>query len=98
MSELPKKEDFAAQLETNFKMFVEEAAFEIKLTQCKTVISNEVQECFSLLFLAPEDAPPFQSIYRLEHGALGVMELFLVPVKKDEKGLRYEAVFNNLIA
>ena len=97
MSDLPTKEAFEAQVNTTFKMLVEENSFDLTLIECKTVISNSIQECFSLLFLAPEDAPPFQYLFPLEHSALGKMQLFLVPIKKDEKGLRYEAVFNIIL-
>ncbi|HEX4961744.1 MAG TPA: hypothetical protein VF173_12950 [Thermoanaerobaculia bacterium] len=37
-----------------------------------------------------------QAIYRVEHPALGMLELFLVPIGPDPKlgGMVYEAVFN----
>ena len=35
-----------------------------------------------------------QSIYRMEHDAMGTMEIFLVPIGPDAQGMRYEAVFN----
>jgi hypothetical protein len=34
-----------------------------------------------------------QRIYRVEHGELGAMEIFLVPIGPDEVAHRYEAVF-----
>jgi hypothetical protein len=30
---------------------------------------------------------------RLEHSALGLLELFLVPIEPDAAGLRYQAIF-----
>jgi hypothetical protein len=35
-----------------------------------------------------------QQIYKVEHDRMGTMEIFLVPIGPDEKGMRYEAVFN----
>jgi hypothetical protein len=52
-----------------------------------------VRSPFSLLFRGPREPVMPQRIRRLEHGALGRLELFLVPVGQDEAGTRYEAVF-----
>ena len=48
---------------------------------------------FTLTFRGPREVPLEQSIYPLEHGALGRQEIFLVPVGEDEDGRYYEAVF-----
>ena len=48
------------------------------------------REPFSLLFSGPTVPTLPQQIYRLEHDALGVLEIFLVPIAPG----RYEAVFN----
>jgi len=34
-----------------------------------------------------------QRIYRVEHDAIGVCEIFLVPLTPDADGARYQAVF-----
>jgi hypothetical protein len=49
---------------------------------------------FSIEFLAPLDTPVGQKTYRLTHPHLGELDLFLVPIAKDDLGLHYEAVFN----
>jgi len=48
---------------------------------------------FSLLFHGP--AEPFlpQATYRFEHGSLGVLGIFIVPLGRDEHGTTYEAFF-----
>lgn len=61
-------------------------------------VTNSIQEAYSLMFRAPLDAPHHQNVYRLDHEKLGTFDLFLVPVKKKEDGLYYEAVFNNLLS
>ncbi|MEX2499555.1 MAG: hypothetical protein WD397_11865 [Wenzhouxiangellaceae bacterium] len=48
---------------------------------------------FSLLFACPGDTEPVQSTFRLEHEKTGELEVFLVPVGKEDQGLLYEAVF-----
>ena len=52
---------------------------------------------FSMVFSGPQNAPLKQGIYRLEHGALGTLNLFLVPIGKDQKGVQYEAIVNRSI-
>lgn len=49
---------------------------------------------FSLLFRGPREPVLAQRIQRLEHDALGPLEIFLVPVGRDDTGTRYEAVFS----
>jgi hypothetical protein len=49
---------------------------------------------FSLLFHADAaDAMP-QQTFTLRHERLGELEVFLVPIGPDERGMRYEAVFS----
>jgi len=49
---------------------------------------------FSLVFRGPKGSALPQRIYGIEHEALGGLEIFLVPIGPDERGQRYEAVFN----
>ena len=53
-------------------------------------------ERFALTFRVAGPGVPPQGTYRLEHHALGVFDLFLVPVGHDARGARMEAVFNRL--
>ena len=55
--------------------------------------ASGVRSPFSLLFLGPADPVLPQRIYRLEHESLGPLEIFIVPVGRDESGTTYEAVF-----
>jgi len=48
---------------------------------------------FSLLFQGPADPLLPQATYRFEHASLGVMEIFIVPLGRDEHGTTYEAFF-----
>ncbi len=54
------------------------------------------REPFALLFHhphLPKNAYLPQSTYPLNHPALGLLELFLVPLGPDAQGMRYEAIF-----
>jgi hypothetical protein len=52
------------------------------------------RESFSLLFHAPPQWRYPQRIYRLSHPRIGPLDVFLVPLGPDEKGMRLEAIFN----
>jgi hypothetical protein len=51
------------------------------------------REQFSLHFSGPGTPVLPQQIYRLEHPQLGVLEIFLVPIRSNAAGTTYEAVF-----
>src|SRR5687768_221690 len=96
---LPTRVEFSEQVGTVFEAALPDGAkLELTLIGFDEHVVNEVQENFSLLFRAPVDTPPAQGIYRLMHARLGVIDIFLVPVKQDAEGLYFEAVFNNLVA
>ena len=48
---------------------------------------------FSLLFHGPADPLLPQATYRFQHASLGEMEIFIVPLGRDEHGAVYEAFF-----
>ena len=52
------------------------------------------REPFTLLFRGPARPILPQRIHRLEHPALGTLEIFIVPVGPDGGGIGYEAVFS----
>ncbi len=95
---LPTREEFSTQLNKVFRANIEGADdCDMVLIEAKSLVSNDLQESFSLLFRAPVDAAPAQSIYSMDSSQLGKMDLFLVPVKKDDKGMYFEAIFNHLL-
>jgi hypothetical protein len=52
------------------------------------------RHAFSILFSGPNQPVLPQQIYRLEHRAMGMLDIFLVPLGPDGTGgLGYEAVF-----
>ena len=89
---------FEGQLDTKFLMhYGDSQSAELQLIAVKDVGSSERQQQFSLLFLAPIEAPIRQAIYRVDHDKLGNLDLFLVPVARDTEGVHYEAIFNRFV-
>jgi len=89
--------EFSKHLNTKFRITGEQP-IELELTEVKGYFSKPNEESgmerFSAFFYGPGDRYLRQRVYALEHDVMGAFELFLVPVARDEKGFRYEAVFN----
>ena len=51
------------------------------------------RQAFSLIFRGPLEPALPQQIWPMEHDILGKLDIFLVPIGPDKKGMRYEAVF-----
>lgn len=58
------------------------------------VLEDERLENYALVFRAAVKGHAPQGIYRIEHEALGALDVFLVPIGPDAVGMRYEAIFN----
>ncbi len=72
-----------------------EPAFDLTLVE----VSEDTQQGaprrpFCVVFRGGPQLPQPQRVYRLEHDALGPLEIFLVPIGPDAQGQRYEAVFS----
>jgi hypothetical protein len=83
--------DFEPLLRQRFRVHPSEGPpFELELVRV-TEIPREPggRAPFSLEFAGGPSPPLPQRIYRVEHDALGTLEIFLVPIASD----RYEAVF-----
>ena len=99
MAEQLTEEDFSRHLHTTFRVRAEGAeALELELTEVLSYRGGENEqdgmERFSLFFQGPGGDMLKQNTYELEHERLGSLMLFLVPIAKNERGFRYEAVFN----
>ena len=98
-SQLTEKE-FSKHLNTKFRI-AGDNPIELALTEVKGYLSKPNEETgmerFSVYFHGPADRYLPQASYPLEHDVMGAFDLFLVPIARDEKGLRYEAVFNYFV-
>jgi hypothetical protein len=99
MPETLSKESFAEQLNTKFRVLLENAP-EVELELVELVEfptlthSRSDVERFSLYFYGPSDLLLPQRMYRVAHERLGEHDIFLVPVAQEPRGYRYEAVFS----
>ena len=99
MNPLPTREAFAGRLHTKFAMRSDESEpIELELIDVRDQAASVTHESFSLMFRAPVEAPAHQGTFRLEHESGEALDVFLVPVKRDDTGLFFEAVFNCLPA
>jgi len=99
MVEQPTEEAFAEQLNTKFRVRAEAPRpVELELVEVKSynTLPNEGSdmERFSLFFQGPADVFVPQATYTFDHEHMGALDLFIVPVGSDERGFRYEVVFN----
>lgn len=95
MTEFFTMDTFTGHVNTKFLMhYGDSQTAELELTSVADVGSSPRQIQFSLLFQGPIHAPIAQGIYKLEHDKLGALDIFLVPVGKDTKGVEYQAIFN----
>jgi hypothetical protein len=92
------KNTFEPHLNTKFWLRGEDTQMHaIDLIQLADGHSTPKQEQFSLLFRGDRNYVFPQQIFPLKHDAIGELDLFLVPVGRDETGTFYEAVFNRLV-
>lgn len=92
------RDDFAAQINTKFRVYRESDSFEVELVEVTKAKVYQRQGSFSLLFLMPEDFSPVQGNYLFKHEKMGSAEIFVVPIEKESRGIIFEAVFNRIAA
>jgi len=94
MSELPSRSAFAECLGSGFRIRASAEREEaVTLIEVQELGSSGPGEQFSVIFRGGQGDHLPQRIYRMEHEKLGLMDLFLVPVGPDDKGMLYQAVF-----
>jgi hypothetical protein len=88
-------DSFAGQRGSTFRLVADETVgFDMTLADVTPLGDSGVRMAFSLIFHAPLAAPIMpQRIYRLEHAALGALDLFVVPLGPKGGAFRYEVIF-----
>jgi hypothetical protein len=90
-------EAFEPYVEQTFRVSgAGDVAFEAELIEASPMgrtVGPNGRRAFSLVLRGPETSTPLQQVYRVEHEAVGTLDLFLVPIGPDAEGMRYEAVF-----
>jgi len=92
-------EEFSKHVNTTFRPDLgAEAQVDLELVEVRTYNSNpgdeEGMERFSLFFMGPAQPLLPQRLYSMANDGMGTVDIFLVAIKSDSKGSRYEAVFN----
>lgn len=92
-------EKFAEHVGTRFRVIHDgERRIELELDEVQPFKAGPTEqqdmERFSLFFYGPGDTLIHQQTVRLAHERMGEFYIFIVPVARDERGHRYEAVFN----
>jgi hypothetical protein len=95
MLEKLTREIFARYLNTHFQVGGEAAhSAALELVEASATPAPPSYEAFSIVFRGPSDRPLPQGMHRFYHDAIGTFDLFTVPIRRDQHGLYYEAVFN----
>lgn len=90
-------EEFSQHLNTRFDVQLNEANdVQLKLAEVSPLKLYPRQEEFSIVFLGPLESFLDQGVRPFRHEQLGEFELFIVPIRQDEKGFYYEAIFNRI--
>ena len=91
------REAFEPFLETSFRVLGGDGlAFEAELIEVSPMgetVGPTGRQAFSVVLRGPTTETPEQGMYQLEHSEIGNIDLFLVPIGPDHKGMKYEAVF-----
>ena len=97
MPEKLNKETFDEHVGSTFEVKTESGAVKLELAKV-TDHSKENLESFSALFRGPKDKSFDQGTYKVSHGKLGELQLFLVPVvnPQDDDKNHYEFVVSRL--
>ncbi|MGK7929418.1 MAG: hypothetical protein AB4290_29955 [Spirulina sp.] len=84
---------FAPLLNHRFRLNVKEFA-EVEAELIEATSRDTEGRSFSLIFRFPLETHFNQGTFPLQHEKLGDFALFMVPVKQDEQGRHYQAIFN----
>lgn len=92
-------EDFAGRVGDSFALQEEGLEeFPLTLTEAKPLRATwsmpGARPPFSLIFLGSNPFILPQRLYKFDLDGIGLVDIFLVPVGKNAKGVSYQAVFN----
>jgi len=89
---------FAEHLNKPFTVVTEQGDMAFTLVEARTLShplpQGTTRSAFSLLFHSDSPVLFPQGIYRMDHPDIGEVEIFLVPIARQQPGFVYQAVFN----
>jgi hypothetical protein len=90
--------EFSRHLNTKFDLTFGDEQLQLQLINVKPYLPRANEESgmerFSVYFQGSLERYLPQRMYHMTHEQMGEMDIFLVPIEKNEQGFRYEAVFN----
>ena len=89
--------DFSPHLNQTFRIRAGELTLEVELISVEergAAHSPNARKPFSIIFRGPLEPILPQMIYKIKHGEIGALDLFIVPIGPDEHGMCYQAVFS----
>ena len=90
-------EAFRQQAGTKFQVQVgADGTVELDLVEVSDIKLYPGQEQFGVVFRGPLNVFLDQGVRPFAHDEMGQFEIFLVPIRQDEQGFYYEAIFNRL--
>ena len=90
-------EHFAPLVGAAFQLTTENGqVIELMLTGAHEEPGDGSSTAFSILFRGPVTPLLQQRVYDVEHGDLGRLPIFLVPIAEENQGIVYQAVFTRL--
>jgi hypothetical protein len=90
-------EEFTQHANTKFQVQLDEnTAVELELTEISELKTHPQQEEFGVVFRGPLNIFLGQGVRAVKHDQMGQFELFIVPIRQDQQGFYYEAVFNRI--
>ena len=90
-------EAFTQLVNTKFEVRLDQQnGVELELTEVSELKLYPQQEQFAIVFRGPGNMFLDQGMRFLTHEQLGQFEIFIVPIRQDEQGFYYEAVFNRI--
>ena len=90
-------ETFSQHVNSNFRVQLDEnTGVEVELVEVSELKLYPRQEEFAIVFRGPLNAFLGQGVGYFKHEQMGDFEIFIVPIRQDEQGVYYEAIFNRL--
>jgi hypothetical protein len=88
---------FSKNLNTNFRISNGDSELiEAQLSEVGELLLSSQQERFSITFRGPREPLLNQGTYSFVHNEMGEFMLFICPMRQDDDGTFYEAVFNRI--
>jgi len=91
-------EAFTQHMNSKFQVQTDQdGVVELALTEISELKRFPQQEQFTIVFRGPLNRFLGQGIRSFAHDNMGQFEIFIVPIRQDEQGFYYEAVFNRIL-